>query len=73
MDKARWIRCRWTGPLPRPGHFMKAARGRKAFEICEIQERPKNAYPYRLKVIAWPVSEVPDHAVVHPFIWDKRK
>ena len=53
---------------------MKAAHGRKAFEICEIQKKkPGCTYPYRFKVLPWPLSDLPDHAVVHEFKWDKRK
>jgi len=73
MVKPRWVRCRWQGDLPRPGHFMKAERGRKAFEICAIEPWPDSAYPYRIKVLPWALSEVPDHAVIHPFVWDRRK
>lgn len=67
MGRARWIRIRWSGDLPAPGHFLKAARERKAFEICEIVPRPDQAYPYSFRILPGPLPEVPEHALIHPF------
>lgn len=67
----RWRPFRWHGELPRVGHYLMAERGRKAFEICEIRRSASDRYPYRFKVRALPPSEMPEHAQVHTFKWDR--
>lgn len=67
------LRFRWEGELPRVGQFLKAPRGRTAYEIVAIRSRPGDHGDVgTFKVARWTPSEVPPEATVHPWQWDKR-
>jgi hypothetical protein len=64
------LRFRWEGELPRLGHFLKARRGRTAYEIVGIRVIEPGRGTFR--VCRWEPQELPEHAVVHELVWDKR-
>jgi hypothetical protein len=77
------LRFRWDGELPRAGDFLKAPRGRTAYEITAIKlgdrgtdqagERVRpQAFSGVFTVCRWEPKEVPSHARIHPWQWDKR-
>ena len=54
---------RWSGELPRPGQFLKAPRGRTAFEIVQvIPVRPGAAAVARFRCVRHDPAEVPPAA-----------
>lgn len=61
---------------PRPGTWLKAAKGRTAYEITDVQKtgRPTKAWVirYRLTCERHPASEIPEGATVFEISWRKR-
>lgn len=75
------IRCkltaRWPGiDPPRPGQFLKAPRGRTAYEIVEVRQRKSTGQRnYNLLLICnrWRPADVPEGATIRAWYWDKRQ
>lgn len=72
---AHKLTARWTGPLPSPGQFLKAPRGRTAYEF--VSARPimsrRKGRRFVFTVVRHPASCVPEGATVHDWFWDKRE
>jgi len=71
------LRAHWIGDPPRPGEFLKAPRGRTAYEITAIRKVSRAGLGtgprYVLTVERWNPGDVPIGATVHEWIWDRRK
>lgn len=72
------LTARWTpmrGP-PMPGQFLKAPKGRTAYEIVAVrkikQTADRNGNRYMLTCARWNPNDVPPGATVHTWHWDKR-
>lgn len=74
--KSIFLRARWIGDAPEPGHYVKTPTGRVAYLIDEVRRIPgMPAFgSRRLRLRCWrvPPSEVPPDAVIHPWRWTAR-
>ena len=70
------IQMRWSSNhLPAIGQWLKAPRGRTAYEITGIRPRRRHktkGYNFIFTVVRHPPSEIPPGATVHEFRWDSR-
>jgi hypothetical protein len=70
------LRARWAGAPPLVGQFLKAARGRTAYEITAVRKVGRaglgTGAKFSLTVERWNPADVPAHAVVHEWKWDRR-
>lgn len=68
------LRFRWEGELPRVGHFLKAPRGRNAYEILEITfAKLSGQRAGRFKVCRWEARALPPEVTIHEWRWDRRR
>lgn len=71
------LTARWHGPMPLPGHFLKAPKGRTAYEFVSARRiNPRGnrrRYGYVFTVVRHPASSVPAAATVHEWRWDRRE
>jgi hypothetical protein len=68
------LRFTWNGDVPpRVGFFLKAPRGRTAYEIVAIRIKAQGPPMTGIfTVCRWEPSELPEHAVVCDWRWDRR-
>lgn len=66
----------WHDDSVRSGHFLKAKRGRTAYEVTAIREVERRELTglrrFALTCVRWSPADVPDGATVHAFHWYKR-
>lgn len=71
------LTARWsTRRPPMVGMWLKADKGRTAYEIVEVikikNSTNRRGYNFRLKCAKHTPSDIPDHVTVHRWYWDKR-
>lgn len=65
----------WRGPAPRPGMYLKADRGRTAYEITAVRELPRGTLGtrrYRFAVRRLAATDLPTGATVIEWVWNHR-
>ncbi len=71
------LTARWTGRAPRRGEWLKAERGRTAYEITAVRRingtGGARRYRYVLTCARHAPSDIPEGATVHAWTWDKRE
>jgi hypothetical protein len=63
----------WSGPLPRPGTYLKTTSGRTAYEVVEFKPcRAGSKAVGRLKCRRTEPKEIPEGATVFDWQWASR-
>lgn len=63
----------WDGPLPLPGEFVMAPKGRTAFMVVRVDvARPGRKHVAKFSCERWPAASLPPDARVHPWEWARR-
>lgn len=63
----------WSGPPPTPGIYMKAPRGRTAYEVLSFAPARAGSKIFgRVKCRRLPPGEIPEGATIFEWKWSKR-